>query len=79
VRPTRVSHPPLTVETVFREVDNRMKQAERSLTAQGQLSEVHVDALSEKIAAVLGQAVPTMKRERRNLVEGWHKHMQRQL
>ena len=71
--------PGLTAEAVYNEVDRRIQQAKRSLTAMGELPEVHIDALSEKIANLLGQKVPTMKRERRNLVEGWHAHIKRQV
>ena len=68
----------LSIESVFREVDNRMQQAQRSLTAGGELSAVHVDNLAEKISAVLGKAVPNQVRERKSLIEGWHRHMLQQ-
>ena len=65
----------LSVESVYQEVNNRIEQANRSVKLQGVLTDVHVDSLAEKICQVLGREMPVQKRERRHLVESWHKHM----
>ena len=69
----------LSIESVFREVDARVTQAERSVTGSGSIAEVHVEGLAQKISAVLGQKCPGMMRERRQLIDGWHRHMKRQM
>ena len=70
---------PINAESIFREVDNRITQASRSVTGTGELSDVHVDGLAEKISAVLGTPVPVQKRDRRNLITKWHAHIKSQL
>ena len=67
----------LTPDGVFSEVDARLAQAQRSIT-QSELSIVHVDALSEQIASLMGIAVPTMNRDRRDLILKWHSQQKRQ-
>jgi hypothetical protein len=57
--------------TLFAEVDARLAAAQRSIT-QAELSDMHVDTLSEQISALLGAPVPTMMRDRRNLIRTWH-------
>ena len=49
------------------ESPERDAQAARSIT-QSELAEFHVDALSEQIATLVGIAVPTMMRDRRDLI-----------
>ena len=68
----------LSPESVFREVDARITQAARSITGSGDLAEVHVGGLAERISAVIGQPCPVQMRDRRNLIEKWHAHMKRQ-
>lgn len=68
----------LACAQVFKEVDNRIKQAERSVTGNGSLAENHVESLAQKISSVIGQKCPEMQRERRTLITNWHRHMQRQ-
>mgnify|MGYP003300497416 CR=1 FL=1 len=63
-------------EKIFAEVDARLAAAQRSIT-QSELAEFHVDALSEQIASLLGIAVPTMMRDRRDLISKWHSQQQR--
>ena len=58
------------------EVDARLAAAQRSIT-QSELAEYHVDALSEQIAAIMGIAVPTMMRDRRDLISKWHAQQKR--
>ena len=56
---------------VFAEVDARLAAAQRSIT-QSQLADVHVDGLAEQICSLLQTKVPTMMRDRRNLIMTWH-------
>ena len=70
---------PLSAEAVFREVDARMTQAARSISGTGQLADVHIDGLADKVAAITGQPTPIQKRERQNLIEKWHAHVKGQM
>lgn len=70
---------PLNAEAVFREVDARLTQAARSVTGSGELADVHVDGLAEKISTIIGQPTPVQKRERRNLIDRWHRHVKSQI
>ena len=63
-------------EEVFSEVDARFSAAQRSIT-NTELAEYHVDTLAEQISSLLGIAVPTMMRDRRNLVTTWHTQQKR--
>ena len=67
----------VTPEGVFAEVDARLAAAQRSIT-QSELAESHVDALSEQIATLLNIPVPTMMRDRRDLISKWHAQYRRQ-
>ena len=42
---------PVSAEGVYREVDARLKQAQRSVTGTGNLADVHIDSLAEKVRA----------------------------
>ena len=70
---------PLSAEGVFREVEQRLTQARRSVTGTGELNDVHIDGLADKISSLLGQKVPVQKHERRNLILQWHRHVQQQI
>ena len=66
----------VTPDGVYAEVDARLQQAQRSIT-QSELADYHVDSLSEQIACLIGIDVPTMMRDRRDLVTKWHAQQKR--
>jgi hypothetical protein len=70
---------PISAEAVYREVDQRLTQALRSVTGTGDLSQGHVDGLAEKISTLLGQKVPVQKGDRRKLIMQWHAHIKQQM
>lgn len=74
--PNRLREKP-SADSVFVEVDARLKAAQRSIT-QFELAESHVDALSEQIAMLVGIQLPTMTRDRRELIHKWHAQEKRQ-
>ena len=61
----------LDPDQVFAEVDARVTAARKSIT-HPELAEMHVDMLAEQICALMGEPMPIMARDRRNLVMRWH-------
>ena len=61
---------------VFAELDARINAAQRSIT-QSEIPEIHVDLLAEQIAGLMGVQMPTLTRDRRQMIEKWHGEQKR--
>lgn len=44
---------------------------------QSEIPEIHVDFLAEQIAGLLNTEMPTLARDRRQLIENWHEQQRR--